>query len=82
MKHTAKPICRPTAITKNQNDYFSIKFYWAVVGITFIGVIITYWSSFWYPFIFDDVPTIVQNFLVNHGSVAKIFNAHSRWATF
>lgn len=81
MKHTAKPMSRQTTTLNNQKDDFSIEFYWALVSIAFLGVIVTYWKSFWYPFIFDDAPTIVQNFLVNHGSVAKIFNAHSRWVS-
>lgn len=63
----------PSWITKNQ--------YFLGVVVAFIGTIIAYWESFWYPFIFDDVPTITQNFLVKYGTLKTIFNAHGRWVS-
>lgn len=53
---------------------------WGLIAVV-VGTVVTYFQSLWYPFIFDDVPTITHNYLVKLGSLSQIFNAHTRWVS-
>ncbi|MBL4588322.1 hypothetical protein JKY79_03180, partial [Candidatus Babeliales bacterium] len=50
-----------------------------VVGL--VAFVSVYFKSLWYPFIFDDAPTITGNVLVNHGDLSILFAANSRWVS-
>ena len=39
----------------------------------------TYYRSLWYGFIFDDLPTINENYFVKYASLSELFFKHSRW---